>query len=427
VRLTEITVRNLPSPASGQKLYRDDSPKGFGVRVSQGGTKTFVLVAGRDRQFISIGRFPVIGLGEARNEAKRLLAERTLGKHQNPRATFLVALETYLSVHVGEKNKPGTATETTRILRKQFAALHPKQLADITTADVMRITDRMLTSGHPSAANHAFTAARAFFRWCVRRRYIPHSPLEGLERPASTTSRERVLSDLELRAVWRAADATLGSFGIIVKLLILTGQRRNEIGSLRAEWVTGVTEAQTIPSYTHSGNNCDVAQLVEHPAVNRMVAGSSPAVAAICLPANITKNKRSHTFPVGHFASTILSSVVQATEGSILFAARGSTTRCFNGWSKAKAQLDKLTLVHWNKEHPNSSLAPWTLHDLRRTYATNLQRLGIRLEVIEALLNHVSGTRAGIVGVYNRHRYEAEMHDAVTQFDEWFARVILAA
>jgi integrase len=219
--------------------------------------------------------------------------------------------------------------------------------------------------------------------------------------------------------VWNAADAVEGHGGIIVKLLILTGQRRGEISSLQKSWIQNVYDKESCNKcHDKEKSDCGVAQLVEHSAVNRVVAGSSPAAAAICLPTTITKNKRSHTFPLGNVACSIL--ISYPSENSLLFPARGSTETAFNGWSKTKAQLD-------SKVRANSAdLQPWTLHDLRRTYATNLQRLGIRLEVIEALLNHVSGTRAGIVGVYQRHQYEAEMREAVTQFDDWFAKVILA-
>lgn len=211
-----------------------------------------------------------------------------------------------------------------------------------------------------------------FLRFCARRNYISFNPIADLEKPPLPAARERILSDDELRAVWTAAQRTNGHFGIIVKLLILTGQRRSEIANLRAEWL--------------NENSCTI-------------------------PASHTKNKRAHTFPIGGMTSAIIGPLL--SEMSFLFLARGGPGKSFNGWSKAKAQLDKL-----------AQIGPWTLHDLRRTYATNLQRLGIKLEVIEALLNHISGTRAGIVGVYQRHAYEAEMREAVMTYEAWFARNI---
>ncbi len=134
----------------------------------------------------------------------------------------------------------------------------------------------------------------------------------------------------------------------------------------------------------------------------------------ICLPSEITKNGRAHSFPIGASAAAILSSNITASTTSI-FPAKGKHDQPFNGWSKAKAQLDQ-----------KAQIAPWTLHDLRRSYATGLQRLGVKLEVIEALLNHVSGTRAGIIGVYQRHHYQDEMREAVERWESHL-RTILEA
>ena len=361
MRLTDIVVRNLAAPERGQMSYPDDTLAGFSVRVSQGGTKTFCLVYGRDRQRVTLGRYPILGLAEARTEAKRFLAERTLNKFRPPRLKASEALQRFLKEKEG-KNRPSTLKITTGVINNHFPKLLLKYLEDIQTDDVTAVTDRLLKKGQLGAAAHAFTAIHTFLRWCVRRRYLQHSPAEALEKPGQNISRERTLTDDEICAVWRATDAMTGHFGAIVKLLMLTGQRRSEIGGLRADYV----------------------------------AGNS-----ICLPSTITKNKRTHTFPIGAASRNILTSNI--TEGTtLLFPARGRPGQPFNGWSKGKALLDQ-----------KAKIAPWTLHDLRRTFATGLQRLGVRIEVIEELLNHVSGTRAGIVGVYQRHRYEEEMRAAV--------------
>ncbi len=410
MKLTDIVIRNLEAPPKGAKVYHDDALTGFGVRVTSTGFKAFVLTHGANRERHTIGRYPIIGLADARTEAKRFLAELTLGKTRPKRASIEGALETYYDTHVATL-RPGTQKEIKRL----FGRFLPKRgnLEDLTVPALTKILDGISS---PSEAEHFHRAAKTFFTWCVERHLLPTSPMANLRAPAKWKARERVLSDDQLRAVWTAADATPGSFGIIVKLLILTGQRRSEIGSLRAEWVDLDKQTCTLPS-------------------------------------SITKNKRTHTFPIGKLGMHIISGGLGAAPSGLLFMARGSSTKPFNGWSKAKVQLDKAVDIHWrdinqkagtvdngfttdskqldnliqadwNKEKPYS-IAPWTLHDLRRTYATNLQRLSIKLEVIEALLNHVSGTRAGIVGVYQKHRYEAEMREAVEKFEEWFRRDII--
>ena len=387
MRLTDIAIRNLPAPAKGQTTHYDDSLPGFGVRVSQGGSKSFILIHGATRQRSTIGRYPIIGLADARTEAKRILAERTLGKHQPPTTKMDAALTLFTEQHL-TKLAPRTSKEIIRLFNKHLVKLKPKKLAEVTTHDMTGITDKLA----PSEAEHLHRACKTFFRWCVRRRLLQHSPLEGLELPSKWKARERVLSDDELRAVWIAAGKQDGVFGDIVKLLILTGQRRGEVVSLQTAWLD--IEKQTCT-----------------------------------LPSEIAKNRRSHTFPIGGLAVSILETSVMGASlqsSTHLFPARGSDGgKPFNGWSKAKAQLDKTVNILWRDINQTvNPFTSWTLHDLRRTYATNLQRLGIKLEVIEALLNHVSGTRAGIVGVYQRHQYETEMREAVSIFEKWFTATI---
>jgi len=361
MRLTDISLRALTPPEQGVKVYYDDGFKGFGFRVSQAGTKAFILATGKNRDRVTIGRYPIIGLAEARDVARKMLAERTLGRHQTPRIALGAALDLFAEQHTA-KLAPRTHKEIVRLFTKHLAKLRTKKLADITTHNITNITDKT----KPSEGEHFHRACKTFFRWCVRRRLLQHSPIEGLELPSMWKPRERVLSDDELRTVWHAADALGGHFSAIVKLLILTGQRRSEIGGLRASYIE---------------NN------------------------AICLPSEITKNRRAHTFPIGASAAAILSSNT-TTGTTTIFPARGKPTQPFNGWSKAKTELDQ-----------KAKIVPWTLHDLRRSFATGLQRLGVRIEVIEALLNHVSGTRAGIVGVYQRHHYQDEMRDAVERWE----------
>jgi len=383
VKLTEISVRNLPAPPTGWKIHADDSLPGFGVRVTAAGVKAFVLTYGANRQRVTIGRYPIIGLADARVEAKRILAEHTLGKLRPKRMIFIDALDQFIETRKA-KNRPNTAYQTERLLRLYFKSLHPLQLQDISAHHISDITDKLSKRKLQSAAAHAHTAVKTFLKWCSQRNYLAISPIAEMEKPGLPKSRERVLTDDELKAVWKAADKTEGHFGTIVKLLMLTGQRRSEVGCLSAGYVQGDT---------------------------------------IALPATVTKNKRAHTIPIAPLSRMLLHPLsVPTPPADYMFPARGKPDTPFNGYSKSKATLDKE--IQKGRDEP---VPPWTLHDLRRTYATNLQRLGIKLEVIEALLNHVSGTRAGIVGTYQRHGFWDEMVKAVTAYEEWFARTITQA
>ncbi len=366
VRLTDITIRNLKPPTKGQVTYWDIAAKGFNVRASQGGTLTYSVVYGVNRQRVTIGRVGVISLKDAREQAKRILAERTLGKTRPLTITFEEAQNRFLEASK-HKNRLGTYQEYKRLLDRHFR-LSSVPLADITTEEVMRRIHKLRDT--PSEQNHAFVAARAFFRWCVRHRLLDRSPIDGLSLPAPTRPRERVLTDDELGAVYQHALAYPYPYGAIVSLLILTGQRRGEIAALRWDWIDGDT---------------------------------------ITLPSTVTKNRRSHTFPLGETASAVIAGIPQI--GDHLFPAtrshiRGKPTTIFAGWSKSKPRFDK-----------GLDVEPYTLHDIRRTFASTLARLGTPIHVTEKLLNHATGTISGVAAIYNRHTYLNEMREAVQRYE----------
>ena len=360
-------VRGLRPPPRGQNLtYFDTQTPAFGIRVSYSGRKTWIVMRGKERARTRLGYYPDLSLSAARNKAKALLLEQ----HPAPTLNFDEALALFLSVHCSQKNKPRTAAETERLLRRHFMVLKSKQLGDISQHHITGIVDGLLDT--PSEANHAFTAVRTFFRFAVRRRLISHSPVEGLQIPSRVSARERVLTDDELARVWKAAQQIGYPFGTIVQFLILTGQRRGEIANLRWEWISGDT---------------------------------------ITLPKEIVKNSRTHAFPVGELAARIIENTPHTAE--LLFPARGNDGAPFSGWSKSKPRLDAL-----------SGVSGYTLHDCRRTFAVGLQRCGVRVEVIETLLNHKSGVFRGIVGVYQRHDFMDEMRDAMKAWETRLAEIL---
>lgn len=369
MHLTDISIKALKPPPNGQITYSDDTLPGFGVRVSQGGVKSFVVVMGRSRRRTTLGRYPTVTLQKARAKAKELLAERTLGKREMPTVRFEEALTLFLSTHFPEHYlKARTKQETTRLLNRHFLPpLRYEKLEDIQAHHVSKIIDGM--QGSPSLARHAFAAIRQFFNWATRREYIERSPCERLRPPAPSAPRDRVLTEDELQSVLSVARSKDTVFHNIVQLLILTGQRRNEIASLRADWID--LENKTIS-----------------------------------LPPEITKNKRRHMFPFGTMAEAVLK---KGKKKGILFPARGTDTP-FNGWSKLKPVFEK-----------KCQAQPWTLHDLRRTFATNLAALGVPIHITEKLLNHVSGTTGGIVAVYQRHAYLDEMREAIEAWEKYLA------
>jgi integrase len=377
MKLTDIGLRALPVPHKGQKLYYDDVLPSFGCRVSQGGTRSFFVQHGADRQFTTIGRYPIISLSDARTEAKRILAERTLGKLRPRSVPWDVALAGFLE-HLQTNNKPRTVADYTRLLNRHFD-FKKQDIADITADDISRRLDRIHDA--PAERNHALVVIKIFLSWAQKppRRYIERNPSEGMT-VARRASRKRVLSDREIATVWNAACRD-EPFHHIVRLCIILGQRRGEVGSLRPEYVDWQERTITLPD---------------------------------------TKNNRSHTFPFGPMAADILKAL--PTSG-YLFPGRYTTEAAYNGWAKNKRELDVLYAT---------PVAPYTLQDLRRTAATNWAKLGVAPHVVERLLNHTFGSLTNqtdggvspIAEVYNRHAYLPEMRAAISLWERRLATIL---
>lgn len=362
VSLTDKGVRALDAPNSGQVTYWDKSLKSFGLRVSQGGTRSWIVMLGKERRRITIGKYPTVSLADARKHARTLIAEQTLGKFRPARTSFDDALKDFIAA-CRAKNKPRTAKDYERLLTKHMK-FGPRSLVDITTRDITVRLNQL--SDTPSEKDHVFRAARTFFRWSVRERLLDQSPMTFMEPPKAPTGRDRILSEDELKALWAATEGTRTPFLTIVRLLILTGQRRGEIAALRRSWV---------------------------------------ASDRITLPAEATKNGREHTIPLTPLVEQTLRDIPHTHDAYYFPAARQArkTTTIFNGWSKPKAQIDKET-----------GLSAWTLHDIRRTFSSNMARMAVPQVVVEKLLNHATGgTLSPIAQIYNRHQYFDEMREAL--------------
>jgi integrase len=357
-RFTDISIRNLPIPERGQLTY-DDEGSPLKVRVSQGGAKTFLVMLGSGKRY-TIGRYGEVSLADARNAARRLKAEKVLGRIFPEVISLAQARDLYLSqIDV----RPATKEYYIRHLDK----LKASRVGDITPRDIDRILDRL---PGPTRAQ-ALASVRSFFNWCLKRRYLDRSPCDRMTAPPSP-SRSRVLSDAELVSIWEAT-AEPTPYATIVRLLICTGQRKGEIAALETSWISADR---------------------------------------ITLPADVTKNGREHTFPKGRLcAETLSRAVAGPSVDGRLFASGADRANPFSGWSTRKTALDKRL---------GNVFPHWTLHDLRRTFATNLAALGTPIHVTEKLLNHVSGTAGGLVAVYQRHAYFDEMRAAV---EAWEARL----
>lgn len=366
--LTELAIKNTKLPEKGRITVWDDKLKGFGCRITSKGTRTWiVLIASGRRQ--SLGRFPLVSLAEARQEAKALLGQKMLGKVRPKHYAFDDAKNEFLA-ECEKKNRPSTYNDYKKILRKHFP-FGRKAVGDITPHHILRQLRTL--DDKPTRKRYAFAVARAFFNWCVRQHIIDRSPMENLDPPKTTRSRERILTPEELYTLREALKSPTTPFKRITLLLLLTGQRRGEISHLEWDWIGKDT---------------------------------------ITLPSSVTKNKREHTFPYGPWVAEILEDIPREKDCPYLFPATrrmNEGTTVFNGWGKPKTALDEET-----------GLRDWTLHDLRRTISSGMAALGIQQIVVEKLLNHISGgSQSPIAQVYNRHLYMNEMREAVLQWGKY--------
>lgn len=365
MRLTDISIRALKIPANGATIFHDDLIPGFGVRVSEGGTKSFVLTHGPRRQRETLGRVGVLSLQEARAQAKRRLAEYTLGKSNPTSMRWNEAVEEYLK-EVSTRCRPSTHLSYTYSLGKHFRYGTTK-LSELTLQDLRQNLNRL--ADRPAEHQHAFVALRAFMRWAYRQYYLDRNPLDRMRAPHGYTPRERVLSSEEIGRVWNAAGND--SFGRIVKLLILTGQRVGEISQLTGDMVG--EETITIPPW-------------------------------------LAKNDRRHIIPLGRMASEVLTP--RRANGMLYFLDR-TGTKHFNSRSTCKRFLDA-----------RCGVSDWWIHDLRRTFASGMASIGVGLPVVERLLNHVSGSFGGVAGVYQRYDFFPEMRDAIQRWEAHLAQLV---
>jgi integrase len=378
----------------------DGELRGFGVRITASGGRIFFFqykLAGRGRR-ATIGPFGELTTAKARKKAEALrgsvrdhrdpVAERRAraeatraaeaqARAEAARAAFTVEtlIDQWRDHHLSERSE----SYQRRVPREMKAALKKwlaAPAASLGQEDAVRVLDASKIGRGPIAANRLQAVCRACWGWAVKRGSLVANPWQATPRPARERSRERVLTDAELSVAWKASAAMDAPWNCIMPLMILTGQRRQEVAGLA--W-----------------KELDLDGGEWH------------------LPAERAKNGRAHTVPLVPAAVDLLTARKQS--GVLVF--ENSRRTAPSGFGKVAARLVKATKAAGHSE-------PWVLHDIRRTVATGLQRLGVRLEVTEALLNHVSGSRSGIVGVYQRHGWEKEKRAAL---EAWAAHVLRLA
>ena len=378
--LTTIALEKL-KPGPTRREIPDGRVGGLYLVIQPSGKQSWAYryrLAGKPRKY-TIGAYPAIGLKTARERAGKAKDKVAEGKDPGAekkaiRAAAMVpandiveaVVKQFVSHYAKRHLKASTAHDVERILVREVAEpWRGRRLSAVGRADIHELLDDIIARGSPVSANRALSWLRRMCGWAVERGLIEANPCTGIKAPAAETARDRVLSDDELLAVWRAADALEPVYAGLIKLLVLTGQRRGEVAGMTWREVDLAAKLWT-------------------------------------LPAARAKNNREHTLPLPDLAAEILRALPRIDDSDLVLTLTGRVP--VRAFSNIKCRLDALM-------PPDTS--PWVLHDIRRTVASGMARLGVNLPVIEKLLNHVSGSFAGIVGVYQRHSFADEKHAAM--------------
>ena len=379
-----LTQRAVDAAKPRQEQYplADGIVPGQRCIVYPGGKKTYriwVRVPGKQLP-ITVGDASLMTLADARAKGKSILA--TAANGEDPREAKLAAAvaraetvgvvaSTFIERHAKLRNKLRTVLENKRLIDRNILPVWGQRpIASIKRRDVVALLDSIVDRGSPVAANRVFTVGRTMFGWAVERGLIETSPFDHIKAPTGETSRDRTPSDSELALILRAAGPLGYPFGPCFALLVYTGQRREEVAGMR--W-SELDEGLTLWT----------------------------------LPRERAKNDTQHSVPIAPAVRAILVGLPRFDDSGFVFTTTGATS--ISGFSKAKTALDS-AIAELNDGVP---IAPWRLHDLRRSMASGMAKMGVQMATVEKLLNHVSGSFGGVAGVYQRHDFADEKRRAL--------------
>jgi integrase len=384
MKLSSTAIKSLTlPPGTKDKTFWDDELGGFGLRLREGGSRTWVVqydVGGKSRR-VTLGPTSLLDVGAARTKAKDLLAQVRLGgdpvadkrtRRMQAAETFGALLPRYLIANQ-QTWRPASFKQVERRLEKLARPLHPLPLTSIDRRTISRLIADIAASNGPTAATNAHGTLSGYFSWLMREGLLDLNPMLNTNKPKPRPGRERMPTEDELRAVW-AALTDGDDYSDIVKLIILTACRRGEIGGLRWDEV-----------------DLDGA-LIE-------------------IPAARMKNGRPHMVPLSEPALAILRR--RQRTGDHVFGRSGRVG--FQGWSARRKALDAAI----------GGLRPdWVLHDFRRLASTTMHdKLGIQPHIVERVLAHV-GHQRGVAGTYNKAEYLTEKRRALARWADYVLTVV---
>jgi integrase len=384
-KLTKSIIDALSTPQT-DTVYWDAALPGFGIKVTPKSRKVFIVLyrtggAGSKLCKYTIGPYGRVTLHQARIAAQKVFAARLEGrdpaaeKRERKRRVVADRVEDLLEAFIEQRlSQNRSGAEIARLLRREMGrAWAGRSIHEIGKRDVVEVISAIEQRGAPVAANKTLKSIKTFLRWCVGRAILDQSPAEGVPSPAKEISRDRVLSDDELSKVILTAREVDDRYGGIVELLVLTGQRREEVARLAWDELDLTQRIWTIPKLR-------------------------------------TKNAKPHVVQLSDQSIAVLRRMVK--RGPYVFAVHGN--KPFQNFAVAKRKLDEL-----------SKVTGWRIHDLRRTCVSGMARLGIAPHVADKILNHQSGTITGVAAVYQRHEFLRERKDALERWGAHVAKIVM--
>jgi integrase len=360
MRLNDLTIRRLKTEAV-QADFWDSTLPGFGVRVSRRGTKTFILKQANKRY--TLGRFlpPYFTLKHAKDEARRRMALKYL-----PPAT--VSAQQLVSMYLAARRLDLRWTSYGRIERLLTSYLPDQPIGTITGA---QIHAALLPLG-PAHRNMAFSFFKTFLNWCVEQGHLAKNPIAGVKLPHKRKPRTRLLTDAEINSIW-AESFNHDTFGSILRALILSGQRRTQITHFDPSWIRGDT---------------------------------------VVFPGAVMKTNEEHTIPVTPRLLAHLPNSVQPFKSSSTAMAK------FRAGLNTRIVLEVSSRNGAGARTANAGIPHFTLHDFRRYFASTMAKLGVPIDITEALLSHKTGSRSPIQRTYDVYSRLEPMRKALTMYEQ---------
>ncbi len=415
--LTDLGIERKRPPASGRVEIWDKLTPGFAVRISSSGHRSWWVkyrTDGRQHMFCLGSLIDIPTVDEARDAARKHLRNAKQGINPlairrappppppPPRLTVQKLTDDFVTWYEKARGKPWGGKG--RLVSHVLASWGNRAAADITKKDVHSLLDGLITTGGLNqGANRVRASLHTLFAWAAEREFVPSNPVGGVKAPLPEVKGDRVLDDKELVTIWGAAESLGIAARGIIRLLILTAQRRTEVASMR--W---------------SDIDFDYKLRIKQDGEERLI--SCPLWV---LEAADTKANRRHEVPLSPSAVTVLKSLPRL--GDYCFTTNGKTP--ISGFSKIKIKLDEKVAELATAEAKKSGsgraelIAPWTLHDLRRSAATGMGALDVPQYVISEVLNHAS---QGVTARYNRHQYLGQKREALDMLAQHIESIIKA-